>query len=56
MYNVMICKVRIFVYDGWALEWILPRAGLPSLKRPFKLEKFQNTARIRFNKTNCMGR
>jgi len=25
-YNVMICG-RIFVYDGWALEWILPSQG-----------------------------
>jgi len=31
-YNVMMCRVRIFVWDGSALEWILPRAGLPSLK------------------------
>jgi len=34
----------------------MPRAGLPSLKRPFKPEKLQNTARIRFNTTNCVGR
>jgi len=56
MYNVMIYRVRIFVQDGWALEWILPRAGFPSLKIRFKLEKMQNTARIGLNKISCIGR
>ena len=39
MYNVMICRVRIFLQDGWALVCILPRAGLPSLKKSFNREK-----------------
>jgi len=30
--------------------------GLPSQKRPFKLEKLQNTIRIRLNKPNYTGR
>jgi len=52
MYNVMICRVRNFVWEGWALGWILPRAGLPNLKTPYKLDKLQNTAGIHLNKTN----
>jgi len=39
MYSMMICRLRIFVWDVWILELNLPRAGLSSLKRPFKLEK-----------------
>jgi len=31
-------------------------SGVAKPKRPFKLEKFQNTARIRLNKTNCIER
>jgi len=25
MYNMMICRIKIFAWEWWALEWISPR-------------------------------